>query len=99
MILNIRKSPVTNKRYRAEVQMDRGIVTVDFGQQGAFTYVDGETNKARENYWKRHTANEAENDLIRNLIISPATLSAYLLWGRSRDLKTNMYILNRLLAK
>ena len=96
MILNIRKSPVANKRYRVDIMTPAGTKQFDFGQQGGFTYIDGATESARSAYLKRHTANAVEDKLIRNLVPSPALLSAYLLWGQSRDLQENIKILNRL---
>jgi hypothetical protein len=96
MILNIRKSPVANKRYRVDVMTRDGTKQFDFGQERGYTYIDGATEEARANYWRRHTANALEDRLIRNLTPSPAVLSAYLLWGQSRDLVKNIQILNRL---
>jgi hypothetical protein len=96
MIIGITKSPRTNKRFRVSIKNPDGkIQTVDFGYSGATTYIDGATNKTRENYLKRHMANATEKRLIENLVISPALMSARILWGSSRDIATNIASLNR----
>ncbi len=67
-----------------------------FGSPTGYTYIDGASDKVRENYLKRHMANPVEKNRIDNLIMSPALLSAYLLWNTS-DLSKNIEILNNLL--
>jgi len=96
MIIGITKSPRTNKRFRVSIKKPDGkIQTVDFGYSGATTYIDGATDKTRENYLKRHMANATEKRLIENLVISPALMSARILWGSSRDIAKNIASLNR----
>ena len=68
----------------------------DFGYNHGYTYIDGETEKQRNNYLKRHLANETENILINNLVPSPSLFSAYLLLGKYRDLEKNINYLNHL---
>jgi hypothetical protein len=99
MIIKIRSSPLVNKRFRAEVETRHGLKTIDFGMRGGYTYLDGADIVARRNYWKRHLGNQTEKTLIENLIPSPALLSAYLLWGNTRDLLKNMNHLNKLWAE
>jgi len=99
MIIKIRSSPLVNKRFRAEVETRDGIRKIDFGLRGGYTYLDGADIVARKNYMKRHLGNETEKMLIDNLIPSPALLSAYLLWGNTRDLLKNMNHLNKLWAE
>jgi hypothetical protein len=100
MIIDIKSSPVANKRLRAEIQTTTGIRYVDFGFRGngrnGFTFVDGATDTQKENYWKRHLANETENTLIKNLVPSASLLSAYILWGETRDIGKNVKRLNQL---
>lgn len=96
MIIKVYSSPIKNKRFRAEVQTKDGIKKIDFGLQGAYTYLDGADDKIRENYWKRHLGNATEKRLISNLIPSSSLLSAYLIWGKSRDIQQNINALNRL---
>lgn len=95
MIISIADSPRKGKRFRAIYRRENGKETAyDFGYKGGYTYIDGATDKTRENYWARHLANATERRLIKDVIISPATLSAYLLWGASRDIDKNLDILN-----
>jgi len=96
MIISITKSPRTNKRFRVVVKHKDGTTeNVDFGYSGATTYIDGATETQRENYLKRHMANATEKRLIENLVVSPALMSAKLLWGSSRDIAKNIASLNR----
>lgn len=95
MITEILPSPRKNKRFRAVITRDGKRVNVDFGYAGATTYIDGATDKVRENYLKRHIANATEKRLIENLVISPALMSAKLLWGSSRDILRNIASLNQ----
>ncbi len=69
-----------------------------FGSPTGFTFIDGASNRVRENYRKRHYANAAERHRIFNLIMSPALLSWYLLWN-TPDLHANIEILNKLLER
>ena len=96
MIIKVYDSHLKMKRYRAEVQTKDGIKKIDFGLKGGSTYIDGVDKSVRTNYWRRHLGNVTENKLINNLIISPSLLSAYLLWGQSRDLQKNIDTLNKL---
>ena len=96
MIIGITKSPRTNKRFRVSIKKSDGkIQTVDFGNLGSNTFIDNATEKQRENYLKRHLANATEKRLIENLTISPALMSARILWGSSRDIAKNIASLNR----
>jgi len=96
MIESIEKSERAGKRYKAIYQDANGKSrTIHFGSEGANTYIDGASDKTRENYLKRHLANARERYLIENNIMSPALLSAKLLWGETRNLITNLARLNR----
>jgi hypothetical protein len=68
-----------------------------FGQPNANTYIDGTSETTRANYWKRHMANKTEKQRIDNLIMSPALLSAYILWGDYRDINKNTKYLEQML--
>ncbi len=106
MIIDVRPSPLRYKRYRATILKHNGasgsdsqaeLLKIDFGLKGGSTYIDGDrSNKERENYLKRHLANKTEYELINNLIPSPSLLSAYLLWGPTRNLEKNVNELNLL---
>lgn len=93
MIKELYYSLTPNKRFRAVVHTKQGIRNIDFGQRGGFTYIDGATEETRKNYRLRHYP--LEKRFINNLILSPALLSWYILWGESRDLKTNVFALNK----
>lgn len=96
MIVSISKSPRANKRLRVVIKRKDGTTeNVDFGYSGATTFIDGATETQRQNYLKRHLANATEKRLIENLIVSPALMSAKLLWGNSRNIQTNIASLNR----
>jgi hypothetical protein len=98
MITDIKPSPLKYKRFRATIKMhDNTIKEIDFGLKGGSTYIDGNrTNKERLNYLTRHLANPTENKLINELIPSPSLLSAYLLWGPTKNLQKNVDELNKL---
>lgn len=96
MIQSIASSPLKNKRFRVLYRSKDGKEKYfDFGYPGANTYIDGASEKTRDNYLKRHMANATEKRLITGSIISPALLSAKILWGNSRDIQRNIASLNR----
>lgn len=97
MITDISPSSRQGKRYVATVITGDSIKKIHFGLKGANTYIDGAPENIKDAYWARHMGNPIERRLINNLTPSPATFSAYLLWGASRDLETNVRTLNRLL--
>jgi len=107
MIIDIKPSPLKTKRYRATIKMhDNSIRQIDFGLKGGVTYIDKlpngtplRTSHERRNYLARHLGNKTENKLISNLIPSPSLLSAYLLWGPTKNFETNVKELNKLLKK
>ena len=69
-----------------------------FGTTNGFTFIDGASEKTRDNYRARHYANAAERHRIDNLIPSPALFSWFLLWN-TPDIKANIEILNQLLER
>jgi len=97
-IINVSPSLQFGKRYQATVEFSDGKTKkYQFGSKGAFTYIDGAPEYVKDAYWSRHMGNPREKYLIDNLVPSPALFSAYLLWGYSRSLATNIRSLNRLL--
>ena len=72
----------TNKRFRIEFSHPKKII--HFGQRGGNTYIDHQDDLKRENYLKRHMVNEDWSE------VNPGSLSAFLLWGASSDLRTNL---------
>ena len=71
----------------------------DFGLKRFETYLD-QNKYLRDNYHKRHLANEKERYLIENNILSPALLSFYILWGGYTDINNAIqYVNNKLKLK
>jgi hypothetical protein len=93
-IIDIQISPKKNKRFRVIMNNDDKI---DFGLRTGSTYIDHKDKTKRENYRKRHYGNTYEKHRIDNLIISPALMSYYVLWGSSTSLINNLNKLNRML--
>jgi hypothetical protein len=89
-ILKLEKSTKEGKKFKAV--LDNG-KKVDFGSSVSQTYVEGASKQKRDNYLKRHLANSTEKNRIENLVMSPALLSAALLWN-TPNLKKNISILN-----
>ena len=74
------------KRYTLVLKKDDKEHKVSFGQEGAETFVDGNRTEAeRQAYLKRHKA--SGEDWTK---INPGSASAMVLWGKSKDLKTNL---------
>jgi hypothetical protein len=70
-----------------------------FGSPTGFTYIDGATKQARENYRKRHLNNPLEHQLITNLVPSSALFSYFISWGDSTNIFKNLRNLNKLMKK
>lgn len=94
-IIEIIDSPRKGKKYRAIFDNDKKI---DFGLKGSSTYLDHHDKVKRKAYWARHYASDAERELLRWIIPSAATLSAFILWGTTTDLKKNVDELNDIWA-
>jgi hypothetical protein len=92
-IVEVVPSHRKDKKFKAVISDGREI---HFGLKGSHTYVDGASQQTRNAYLKRHLANKTENNLIKNLIMSPSLLSAYILWNTD-NLADNIKILNKLL--
>jgi len=95
-IVDIEMSMRKDKRFK--LTMKNGDI-YHFGLDSGSTYIDHHNKKKRENYRKRHYANDIERLCIDNLIPSPALFSYYLLWGDHTDLKSNMDALNKKFKK
>lgn len=101
MIIDVKPSPIKNKRFRATVLLHNGKERkIDFGLKDGATYIDNmRTTQERHNYWQRHLGNKTEEKLITNLIPSASVLSAFLLWGKHKSLEKNIEELNKLWEK
>ena len=62
------------------------VIKIHFGSKGSSTYLDHHDKAKRNNYLKRHKALGEDWNAI-----NAASLSAFILWGDSIDLKTNLY--------
>lgn len=91
-IVDINPSTRKNKKYVAT--LDDGN-RIHFGLKSGQTYLNHQDKDKRANYIKRHMANQKEAYLIKNNIVSPATLSARLLWGPTTSLNKNVELLNK----
>ena len=58
--------------------------TIHFGSEKGSTYIDHHDKTKRENYLKRHEVNENWNK------VNAGSLSAFLLWGKSTNLESNL---------
>lgn len=98
MIKAVIESPSKTKRFRAIIDYNGVERKIDFGSKNAVTYIDKmRTKQERKNYWVRHLANKTEKKRIETLTLSPATLSAYILWGLSTSIEKNIKYLNKML--
>lgn len=93
MIVEIKPSPLKNKRFRAIMQSGKKI---DFGLKNGMTFLDHNNSVLKNAYHKRHLGNPIEKRLIENLVPSPALLSYVLLWGPNTTLQANIQYLNKL---
>ena len=58
--------------------------TIHFGSEKGSTYIDHHDKTKRENYLKHHEVNENWNK------VNAGSLSAFLLWGKSTNLESNL---------
>jgi hypothetical protein len=73
------KSNLKDKRYALILPKK----TIHFGSKNGFTYIDGATEKQKENYLKRHATNENWDE------INSGSLARFILWN-DRDLDKNI---------
>ena len=66
------------------ITFENPTVVIHFGAKGSSTYLDHRDEVKRENYLRRHAVNENWDE------VNAGSLSAYLLWGPSTDLETNL---------
>ena len=90
-IINVVKSNRKGKKYTAILSDGK---EVHFGSDVSKTYVEGASKEKRAAYLARHLANDVERERVEKMIMSPALLSAYLLWG-GPSLEKNIQVLNK----
>lgn len=90
-ILKLVKSDRQDKKLKAILEDGKEI---HFGSATSQTYTEGASKQKRDAYLKRHLANTTERNLIHNNVMSPALLSAKLLWN-TPSLEKNLELLNK----
>lgn len=94
-ILNVVKSNRKGKKYTAILSDGK---EVHFGSDVSTTFIEGASQAKKDAYLARHLANDVERERVEKMIMSPALLSAYLLWN-TPSLQKNIQVLNRELRK
>ena len=80
--ISLEKSNKQNKKL--VIKFSEPNKTIHFGSKYSSTYLDHHDQHKRSNYLKRHAVNEDWDH------VNAGSLSAYLLWGSSTDLNTNL---------
>ena len=83
IFISLEPSTRPNKKYM--IMFNDPKKTIHFGSKNSKTYLDHKDKKKRFNYLQRHYPNENWDNPL-----SAGALSAFLLWGPSTDLKTNL---------
>ena len=81
-LLYFGKSNRKGKRFILRIKNPKK--TIHFGSDISTTYVDGASKEKKNAYLARHKINENWNK------INSGSASRYILWGRSRNLETNL---------
>jgi len=81
--ISLEKSNKPNKKL--VIKFSEPNLTMHFGSKNSSTYLDHHDNYKRSNYLKRHIVNEDWGN------VNAGSLSAYILWGSTTDLKTNLF--------
>jgi hypothetical protein len=79
--MEIVESDRKGKRFKAIFKNGKNLY---FGSATGKTFIDHGDELKKKNYIKRHQVNE---DWFK---INPGSLSLYVLWGDSKDIKTNI---------
>ncbi len=80
--ISLEKSNKRNKKL--VIKFSEPNRTIHFGSKYSSTYLDHHDQHKRSNYLKRHMVNEDWGN------VNAGSLSAYILWGSTTDLKTNL---------
>jgi hypothetical protein len=80
--ISLEKSNKPNKKL--VIKFSDPNLTIHFGSKYSSTYLDHHDKVKRSNYLKRHKVNENWDQ------VNAGSLSAYILWGSSTDLNTNL---------
>ena len=80
--ISLEKSNKPNKKL--VIKFSDPTLTIHFGSKNSSTFLDHHDKLKRSNYLKRHIVNEDWGN------VNAGSLSAYILWGSTTDLKTNL---------
>ena len=80
--ISLEKSNKPNKKL--VITFSEPNLTIHFGSKNSSTFLDHHDKVKRSNYLKRHKVNENWNQ------INAGSLSAYILWGNSSDMYSNL---------
>ena len=80
--ISLKKSNKPNKKL--VITFTEPNLTIHFGSKNSSTFLDHHDKIKRSNYLKRHKVNEDWNQ------INAGSLSAYILWGDSSDMYSNL---------
>ena len=81
--ISLEKSNKPNKKL--VIKFSEPTLTIHFGSKNSSTFLDHHDKLKRSNYLKRHIVNEDCGN------VNAGSLSAYILWGSTADLKTNLF--------
>ena len=80
--ISLKKSNKLNKKL--VITFSEPNLTIHFGSKNSSTFLDHHDKVKRSNYLKRHKVNEDWNQ------VNAGSLSAYILWGDSSDMYSNL---------
>ena len=80
--ISLEKSNKPNKKL--VITFSEPNLTIHFGSKNSSTFLDHYDKTKRSNYLKRHKVNENWDQ------VNAGSLSAYILWGSSTDMYTNL---------
>ncbi len=81
--ISLEKSNKPNKKL--VIKFSEPTLTIHFGSKNSSTFLDHQDKVKRSNYLKRHIVNEDWGQ------VNAGSLSAYILWGSTTDLETNLF--------
>jgi len=83
-LIDFVKSDKKNKKFKIVLSIDGKKKTIHFGSKVSKTFVEGASEKKRDNYLKRHKVREDWDE------INAGSLSRFILWGDSNNLMKNL---------
>ncbi len=83
-LISIKPSTKPDKKLVATIEKNGRQKKINFGSKGSKTYISGASDSVKNAYIKRHKVNENWNE------VNPGSLSRFILWGQSKDLKKNI---------